>query len=84
MKPNVTCDKCDGSGTFREWSKADLTRRGGWRVNDVDCPRCLGIGKHPERKFFDGIFYVHSTRASHLSVAEILDVLEIPYAEEEE
>jgi hypothetical protein len=50
----------------------------------VDCPRCLGMGKHPERKFFDGAFYVHSTRASHLSVEEILDAMEIPHDTSEE
>ena len=82
MRPNVVCSKCDETGIFREWKKSDPSRRGGWRHEDIDCPNCGGFGKHPDRSWADGYFAVHSERASHYSVDELLDILEIPNDEE--
>ncbi len=82
MKKNIPCPKCDGTGTFRDWLK---NTEGKWYHQDVRCPRCLGLGKYPGRskQSVSGYFAVHSVRASHLSVDEILDLLEIPYADPE-
>jgi len=59
---------------FRDWLKnAD----GKWYYKDGRCPKCLGMGKRPEQSSANtpGFLAVHSTRASHLSTAEILQLL---------
>jgi len=81
VRRNVTCDTCDGSGQVSDWYRPSPDR--GWRNRIIDCPKCLGMGKHPEPPPSRGLLRVHSFKADKMSVDEILDRMGVPYGSEE-